>query len=68
MSLFYIQDEDRPGYVFAEDYHQAVKKWIEAVLEENPGEESITLPKGVQHLADDDEIILERKWIHPIKA
>lgn len=65
MPLFYIQDNDRPGYVKAKNYEEAVNKWRNAVSKEND-DCDIDPPKGAQFLADDFEIILETDWVEPL--
>ena len=35
MSLFLVQDDDRPMWVIALSYTEAVRKWRELIAEEN---------------------------------
>jgi hypothetical protein len=56
MPLFRIQDTDRPAFVLATDFHEAIEKWQAAVAAENDGE--IFIPQGVEILAPDTELII----------
>lgn len=59
MKLFQIQDNDRPMWVLAESFGQAMTKWVDFIKAENPGdyEEEDPEPNGVNFIADDDEVI-----------
>jgi len=58
MSLFLVQDADRPMWVIAESYAEAVRKWRELIAEENGlAEVDVDGPTGIQHICDDDEFI-----------
>ena len=61
MPLFHVQDSDRPAYVVAKTYSEAVSKWQHAVSAENDGEYAGN-PSGISLLCDDDELIVEQEW------
>ena len=57
--LFRVQDADRPAYVLATDWTQALSKWQQQIIDENPEEDcSDTEPDGIALVADADELIL----------
>ncbi|MCP3962409.1 MAG: hypothetical protein GY719_31595 [bacterium] len=55
MKLFRIQDGDRPMYVIASDWSDAVERWTDRMRVENPDCEEIEGPDGVQLLAENDD-------------
>jgi len=61
--LFHIQDSDRPVWVVADSYQQAVDKWQKALYSESPDDykdsEDVGLPQGIQYVCSDDELIIE---------
>ncbi|MGE0289341.1 MAG: hypothetical protein AB7I42_24085 [Bradyrhizobium sp.] len=57
MKLYNVQDAERPMFVVAETFAQAIARWTALVQFENPGVE-IDPPQGVQFIADDDELLL----------
>lgn len=58
-NLYHVQDDDRPMYVIAESYGEAVKKWKEFVAEENElNIEEIDDPSGVLAICREDDLIL----------
>jgi len=62
MPLFHVQDSDRPGFVVAENYAEAVRKWQAAVSAENDGEEPGN-PQGVSLMCDDGDLIIDQDWV-----
>lgn len=62
MPLFYVQDDDRPGYVVAENYADAERKWRAAVAEENDGDDCGP-PRGIAMLCEDNELIVDESWL-----
>jgi hypothetical protein len=62
MPLFHVQDDDRPLWVMAKDFDQAVTRWRGFVAAENhiPPRE-VDGPTGVQKICEDDEFIGEEK-------
>ena len=64
MPLFQIQDDDRPAWVIAKDFAEAVHKWENAVAKENNGNKGEP-PNGINRIAGDDEIIVGDDWIGP---
>ena len=57
MPLFHIQDDDRPAWVVAPNYADALSKWSTAVAKENQGEIGPP-PNGIQFVCDDAELIV----------
>lgn len=55
MPLFHVQDNDRPAYVIADNYAQAIERWTAAVQQENDGE--CDPPAGVRIVCDDTDLI-----------
>lgn len=54
--LFYIQDCDRPMYIVAGSWSEAVYSWKTIVAVENDDEiEETSEPAGVSLIADEDE-------------
>lgn len=62
MPLFQIQDDDRPGFVVAKDYAEAIKKWSAAVLKENEDVDTGP-PRGVSIVCDDRDLIVGEDWV-----
>lgn len=61
MPLFLVQDDDRPMYVVAVNWQEALKGWKEFIQkEEEYDDEEMTdvEPTGIQLLAPDDELII----------
>jgi hypothetical protein len=59
MSLYHVQDSDRPLWVVADNYGQAVDRWTAVIADENnmlPAE--VAAPQGIHHICDDDELLL----------
>lgn len=54
MNLYYIQDSDRPMWVIAANWLEAIEKWKAKIREENDGE--CDEPQGVQLICDEDEL------------
>lgn len=65
MPLYYVQDDDRPGYVVADSYQAAEAKWLNAVSQENEGE-LIDSPSGITLLCKDQELIVDQDWLDPL--
>ena len=57
MSLYYVQDNDRPMWVVAPTFAIAIEKWRKVIRAENDGIEPEDGPSGIQHICDDDEFI-----------
>ena len=48
LSLFQIQDDDRPMWVVAESFSHAIKRWRKQMAKENPGNDDCNdQPNGV---------------------
>ena len=59
MMLFHIQDSDRPMYVVATDWNEALAKWREVIAIENEEADCFDdNPDGIALVAEDDELIL----------
>jgi hypothetical protein len=56
MPLYQVQDPDRPLYVVAKDFGDAVRKWQRIISDENNGDTGD--PQGVVLLCKDDEIVI----------
>lgn len=56
--LFLVQDDDRPMYVLAESWQEALEKWQTLILHENEGCGEAGDPTGIQLLAHEDEVIV----------
>lgn len=57
MKLFNVQDKERPMFVVAASFLDALARWTTLIQSENPGED-IEPPQGVQFIADEDELLL----------
>lgn len=58
MPLFLVQDSDRPMYVKAESFGDAVALWERLIAVENDLDpDDVDYPLGVQYVAPDDELI-----------
>lgn len=55
--LFLVQDSDRPLYVLAESWQDALEKWRARIYDENPGLEVEWDPDGISLVADTNDII-----------
>lgn len=65
MPLFYVQDPDRPAWVLAADYTEAVLFYRMAVGVENDlATEEVELPSGVHLVCDDSDVILDETGFH----
>jgi hypothetical protein len=60
--LFNVQDSDRPAFVIAHTFEEALSKWKVAVAEENAtdSEYEEVPPAGIMHVCDGDELIIDR--------
>jgi hypothetical protein len=56
MPLFHVQDSDRPMWVIGKDWQDALSQWKKLIAAENKGETGE--PQGIQHVGDDDELIV----------
>jgi len=58
MPLFYVQDSDSPMFVIASDFQEAVVRWRERIIAENPDDDcSEEQPHGVELLGEDGKIL-----------
>ena len=57
MPLFQIQDSDRPMFIFATDWGQALIIWRNILARENPDSDcSEEQPDGINYVADDNDV------------
>ncbi len=57
--LYMIQDDDRPMWVIARGWQDALKRWQEWIREEDPPswEDEDPQPNGIQLIAEKDDLI-----------
>lgn len=60
--LFNVQDSERPAFVIAHSFEEALDKWKVAVAEENAtdSEYEEVPPAGIMHVCDGDELIIDQ--------
>ena len=57
--LFHVKDADRPMYIAAIDWGQAIEKWKAAVAIENEmAAEDVTEPLGIDFICDSQDLML----------
>lgn len=56
MPLYHIQDSDRPLWIVAKDWRDALDQRKAQIALENDGDEAE--PQGIQHVCDNDELIV----------
>jgi hypothetical protein len=63
MSLYMIQDNERPMWVIARDYNDALRLWESRVREENDmaKDEAVDPPQGIQHICEQGDLIWPRE-------
>jgi hypothetical protein len=59
MSLFHIQDSDRPMYVLARDWSSALDAWWRVIRAENEGDDDLEDCDGISKIADPNEVIID---------
>ena len=57
MPLFQVQDHDRPLWIIATDFQDALEKWTAVVKVENDGED-IGPPLGISWVASDEDVVV----------
>ena len=69
ISLFFVQDSDRPLYLFAVDFAHALREWELVMRRENElaEGEAVPGPDGVQCIAGPDKV-LQPAWRPPTDA
>lgn len=55
VNLYHIQDSDRPMWVIAANWQDALEKWKTKIREENEGE--CDEPEGIQRICDEDDLL-----------
>lgn len=59
LCLFQIQDDDRPMWIVAEDWNEALAKWKAQIARENTCEfEDVAEPKSITLVCEHDDLIL----------
>ena len=57
--LFQIKDYDRPMWVVADNWTEALEKWKTVIANENDyPEEDVTEPLGIDFICDDNDLIV----------
>lgn len=56
--LFHIQDSDRPIWVVATDWQDALNKWRKLIVEENGDDEASANPDGIEWVCDSNELLI----------
>lgn len=57
--LFHIQDGDRPAWVVAGNWQEALDKWRALIALENPGVDIEDFdPQGIELVCDSNELIV----------
>lgn len=58
-NLYRVQDSDRPMFVIAQNFQEAIEKWADVIRHENnlPTTEEV-LPEGVNRLCDHHDLIV----------
>jgi hypothetical protein len=67
--LFQIQDDDRPDFVVATNWSNALHLWRQSVQQEDPGSwPNLTdiNPKGIQLIADEYSLLIDPDWSCPV--
>ena len=58
-NLYLVQDDDRPMYVLAKSWGEAIRKWMKLIVAENPGEQiEEDNASGIQLVAEANDILL----------
>lgn len=59
MNLYHVQDSDRPMYVLAHDWQNALARWKARVAFENDcGPDEMEEPQGIALVCEQDDLIL----------
>jgi hypothetical protein len=60
LRLFHVRDSDRPMWVIARDWHQALQEWQEQIRRENEGDplDGPADPDGIDYVCDADDLLL----------
>jgi len=58
-NLYYVQDSDRPLFVLAKTYEEALDKWRDVICKENDcGINEVEPPNGISLVAEYDEVLV----------
>jgi hypothetical protein len=58
MNIYHVQDDDRPMYVLAQSWTDALERWQDLIQNENPGEcLNGATPNGIALLAEKDDVL-----------
>jgi hypothetical protein len=61
MPLYQVQDSDRPLWVVAKDWQDALAQWKAVIAAENDGDDAE--PQGIQHVCDNDELVMDSRIV-----
>lgn len=62
MNLYHVQDADRPMYVVAASFGDAIDRWKEVIAtENNMSINEVEEPMGCEYVCGSDELLLEAK-------
>lgn len=58
-NLYHVQDSDRPMFVVAQNFQEAIDKWANVIRNENnlPLTEEV-IPEGVNRMCDQHDLIV----------
>lgn len=59
MHLFHVQADDRPMYVVADNWQDAISRWQKVIEDENPGCDA-EQPTGITFVCSGDDLIADR--------
>lgn len=57
MPLYLVQDSDRPLYIVARSWSNALEQWTAVIAKENEGDRDFQ-PDGISRIAGDDELVI----------
>ena len=61
MPLYHVQDSERPAFIVADTFHDALTKWTHAYEAECDAE--VEQPISITCVAENDEIIIGDQWL-----
>lgn len=64
--LFRVQDSDRPLYVVAGDWAEALQAWRRVIAAENEGLSELENPQGIEFVASERELLLSARDIDQV--
>jgi len=70
MKLFHVKDSDRPMFVVAADWQDALQLWKAKIEEENPRPEDVMAsdwvieePQGIDFVAGADDLLIAPRFL-----